>query len=142
MLVGMLKSILQTQPPLTWQIAALVYTALLTLLLLQSSSQPIVGPAAPPGPPDLGREILLTSGHIVGFALLVLVWWWALSITSNFSRALVLTVVISLTLGIVTELLQNFVPDRSSSLFDLAVNTVVTLVTATIIYKHGSRIFS
>lgn len=120
-------------PPLLRQITALAYTALLTLILLQSSSQPYIGPAAPPGPTDLGREILLTAGHVVGFGLLVLVWWWALVPRSGMPRALVIALVIALVLSLLTELLQTLVPDRSASLFDLAVNTLVSLVTAWLI---------
>lgn len=113
---------------------ALAYTALLTLMLLQSSSNPYIGPAAPPGPPDPVRELLLTIAHIIGFALLVAIWWKAFAPSS---RPLLLAVLIALTLGIVTELLQNFVPDRSASLFDLLTNVVVTLATAWLIRSRS-----
>jgi VanZ family protein len=126
----MLKSNFYTQHPLLQQIVALAYTALLTVMLLQSSSHPYVGPPAPPGDPDPVREILLTSGHIVGFTLLVLVWWAALRPSP---RALLIAIVIGLTLGTVTELLQSLVPDRSASLFDLVTNYVVTFGAAWVI---------
>lgn len=124
------------QNPLARQIITLAYTTLLTVMLLQSSSHPYVGPAAPPGAPDPGRELLLTSGHIIGFSLLVLFWWWTLSPSP---RALVLTVVIALLLGTITEILQSLVPDRSASLFDLATNYVVTLAAAWIIHTYQNR---
>jgi VanZ family protein len=113
------------------QIIALAYATLLTVMLLQSSSHPYVGPAAPPGAPDPGREVLLTSGHIIGFSLLVLLWWWALMPAP---RALVAAVLIGLLLGTLTEILQNLVPDRSASLFDLVTNYVVTLGAAWVIH--------
>ena len=75
---------------------ALAYTALLTLMLLQSSSNPYIGPAAPPGPPDPVRELLLTIAHIIGFALLVTLWWKAFAPSS---RPLFMAVLIALTLG-------------------------------------------
>jgi len=123
----MLKTHLHPSQPLVRQIIALAYTALLILVLLQSSRQPTIGPAAPPGPPDLGRELLLTIGHIIGFGLLV--WVWSRAFAPS-PRALSLAVSIALALGTVTELLQNLVPDRSASPFDLATNTIVTLVAA------------
>lgn len=119
------------------QFIALAYTAVLLLFLLQSSSQPVVGPAAPPGEPDLGREILLTSGHIFGFGLLVLLWWSVFRLNLPTGRSLLLAVIIALTLGLLTELLQNLVPDRGASLFDLAVNWLVTLATAYGIRRTG-----
>jgi len=129
----MLKSDFYPQHLLLRQLIALAYTALLTLILLQSSSRPYIGPPSPPGPPDLGREILLTFAHVIGFGLLVWLWWKALTPSP---RALLLTIGISLALGIVTELLQNLVPDRSASLFDLATNTLVTLVAAWLIHAR------
>ena len=122
------------------QIAALAYTALLTLLLLQSSGRPVIGQAAPPGPPDMARETLLTCGHIIGFSLLVLLWWWVFSAISTSSHhALVLTIVIALVLGCLTELLQTLVPDRSASWSDLAVNILVTLGAAWLVHARSGR---
>jgi VanZ family protein len=133
----MLKIHWLPQNSLIRQGIALAYTTLLTVVLLQSSSQPYIGPAAPPGPPDPARELLLTTGHIIGFALLVVLWWWTLAPSS---RALLLAVLIALLLGTLTEVLQNLVPDRSASLFDLATNYVVTLAAAWFIHHHQARL--
>lgn len=114
------------QHPALRLLYALAWTALVTLVLVQSSSQPVVGPAAPPGPPTLEREILLTSGHAVAFSILTFLWWWAL-------YALTPAVLISLTVGIATEWAQTLVPDRSASLFDIATNTLVIGLTAWLI---------
>ncbi len=121
------------------QMAAVAYTALLTLLLLQSSGRPVIGQPAPPGPPDMARETLLTGGHIIGFSLLVLLWWWALSATSSSHHALVLAMVIALVLGCLTELLQTLVPDRSASWSDLVVNIIVTMGTAWLVHARSGR---
>lgn len=110
---------------LRWVIA-IVYTALLTLLLLQSSAQPVVGPVAPKDQ-NLLWEILLTLGHIIGFGLLVILVWSALLTAAPFRRALITAVIFSCALGLVTEVLQSLVPDRSVSLFDLAVNWMVSM---------------
>lgn len=119
------------QHPTLRFVYALVWTALVTLLLVQSSSHPVVGPAAPLGQPSLEREILLTSGHIIAFSILTFLWWWALLRISQ--HPLTMAIVIGLILGIVTEWAQSFVPDRSASLFDLATNIVVIGVTAWLI---------
>jgi VanZ family protein len=105
---------------LRW-IVAVVYTAFLTLLLLQSSAHPLVGPVAPRDQ-NLLWEILLIIGHIIGFGLLVLVIWSALMTGASFRWALIVAVIFACALGFVTEALQSLVPDRSVSLFDLLVN--------------------
>jgi VanZ family protein len=119
------------QRPALRLLYALAWTALVTLVLVQSSSHPVVGPAAPPGPPTLEREILLTSGHVVAFSILTFLWWWALIPLSSY--ALTQAIMIGLILGIVTEWAQTLVPDRSASLFDMATNTVVIGLTAWVI---------
>jgi VanZ family protein len=118
---------------------ALVYTALLTLLLVQSSGHPVVGPAAPPGKASPARELLLTSGHIIGFSLLVVIWWWTLRHAWGERRALLMSLVISFLLGITTEIAQTLVPDRSSSWDDLAVNVLVSLAAALLIVRWRRR---
>jgi VanZ family protein len=109
---------------------ALAWTALVLLLLLQSSSQPILGPPAPPGDPPLEREILLFIGHLVAFSVMTWLWFRALRLNLPPRRALIGAVLIALTLGTLTELAQATLPDRSASCFDLATNWAVTLLSA------------
>lgn len=108
---------------------AILYTAVLTLLLVQSSAHPVIGPVAP-REFNLAWEILLTLAHVVGFALLVIVQWGALASGGAHRWALIVTVLFSCLLGLSTELFQSIVPDRSASLFDLAVNWGITLLVA------------
>ena len=110
-------------PSVKWFRIALAigYTALLTLLLVQSSANPLLGPAAPRDF-NLAWEILLTLAHLVGFGVLVLVNWSALATLTTSRRAVVMAVVFACLLGLVSELLQTLVSDRSASLFDLACN--------------------
>src|SRR5687767_13665029 len=95
--LGIFKS-----PAARWALA-IVYTLLVTVLLVQSSSQPIVGPPAPPGMPDLKREIELTLAHIVVFSALVVVWWWALLTVLPTHRAIFVTLTFVLAFGVITE---------------------------------------
>jgi VanZ family protein len=115
---------------------ALVWVTLVTVTLLQSSSAPVVGPPAPPGPPDYQRELLLTTGHIVAFSVMLVLLWWALRPAP---RALPVSLVTCLVLGILTEFLQALVPDRSVSLGDLVVNCLVSLAAALLVYWKVER---
>lgn len=114
---------------------AVAYTALLTLVLVQSSANPLIGPAAP-REFNLAWEILLTLGHLIGFGLLVWVNWWALVPVAPFWRALLFAVLFACLLGLVTELLQSFVPDRSASLFDLACDCGIALLVGLFIHRR------
>lgn len=117
---------------------AITLTVLTTITLLQSSSRPWIGPATPPGPPDLAREIFLTAGHIGVFVSLVSVWTWALVTRMSLARALVYTVIAAFAYSILTEWGQSFVPDRTASVYDLVVNSTATLITAAVIRRMFS----
>jgi VanZ family protein len=117
---------------------ALAYTALLTLVLVQSSAQPVVGPVAP-REFNLAWEIFLTTGHLVGFSFLVFLIWSALTTVAPSTRSLIVAVVFACVLGLITEILQTLVPDRSSSLFDLACDWGVTFAVAYFIYRRAGR---
>jgi VanZ family protein len=120
---------LSRQPPWLRAIFAVIYVTALTLLLAQSSQNPVIGPAAPEEF-NLAWEILLVCGHVAGFAGLVTTCWWALLPLSTAPRAVVAALLFALALGFVTETLQSLVPDRSASLFDLIVNWGVSAATA------------
>jgi len=105
-----------------------------TVTLLQSSGKPVVGPPAPPGPPSNERELFLTSGHIVAFAVMMVLLWWALRPAKY---ALIVALVTCMIFGAVTEIAQRLVPDRSSSLSDLLVNWIVSSAVALVIYWRG-----
>lgn len=116
--------------PLIRYTLAFAFTILCTVVLVQSSSRPIVGPPAPPGAPDLRREIELTMGHVVGFSLLVVLWSWAFVAHLPLKRALFVAVGFALIYGLITEFAQSFVPDRQVSLYDIVVNWTTTAVAA------------
>ncbi len=124
------------QYPILWRLSALAYSAFITVLLVQPSGQPVIGPPAPPGAPTLEREILLTFLHGVVFSLLTLVWTGAFVPGMPLQRALWLAVSIGLTLGLVTELVQIVVPGRGASVEDLAANYLATIGTAWVIYLN------
>lgn len=127
-----------TSLPVRWSIA-LAYTVVATILLVQSSLQPIIGPPAPTGPLTLERELLLTVAHFVTFLLLVVVWWWAARALLPAPRALFVAVGFALIFGIITEIAQTAMVDRQASLYDLAVNWTATIATATFISERSRR---
>ena len=131
--LGILDSLI-----LRW-ILALGFTLLATILLLQPSGNPVIGPAAPPGTPDLWREIQLTVGHVVVFFALVVLWWWTLRMSLPSPRALFVAVGFALLFGLLTEIAQTLVADRQASLFDMAVNWTVTIGTAVAIAERGRK---
>lgn len=116
--------------------AALAFTVLTTTVLLQSSTRPLIGPAMPSSPPDLGRELFLTAGHIGVFVGTVALWTWALMTRLPLRRAVYITVCAAFLYSLLTEWGQSFVPDRSASLYDIGVNGAATLITAWLIIRH------
>ncbi|MCC6614294.1 MAG: VanZ family protein [Anaerolineae bacterium] len=118
---------------------ALLYTVFVTILLLQPSNQPLIGPPAPPGPPSFRREVFLTIGHLCVFSGLLTCWWWALLPTHTFERALRTSVVACIVFGIVSELLQTFSVYRSVSVIDASANIGAVLLTAWAINVYRSR---
>ena len=116
-------------------VVAIGYIAVLTLILLQSSAHPYLGPSAPPEF-NLGWEILMTLAHLTCFGLLVVVIWSALTTVTSSNRALVVAVLFACSLGLITELLQTLVPDRGASLFDLACDCGVAFSVAYLIHRQ------
>lgn len=116
----------------------IAYLAALTLLLEQSSSQPVVGPVAPKAY-DPVWDAMLTGCHIIGFSLLVILMWGALVNPAPSRWALIVTVIFALVYGYITEVVQTLVPDRSSSWSDLLVDWGVTLAAAYFIKTRLSR---
>ena len=119
------------QQPTLRRIYVIAWVALVTVTLLQSSGSPVVGPPAPPGPPSASRELLLTTGHVVAFTGLMALLWWALRPARHALAAALITCLIY---GLLTELAQTLVPDRSASFSDLAVNSLTSLLIAVLIY--------
>ncbi len=116
-------------------IVAIVYIAVLTLILLQSSARPVLGPSAPPEF-NLAWEILMTLAHLTCFGLLIVVIWSALTTVTSSNRALIVAVIFACSLGLITEILQTLVPDRGASFLDLACDWGVAFVVAYAIHRQ------
>jgi len=117
---------------------ALAWTLFLTVLLVQPSGDPVIGPPAPPGQPTPMRELLLMTAHLVTFAVLVLVWRWALVPYLSQRGAMFVAVGFALIFGALTEFAQNFSANRDPSLFDVATDWFSTGVVAVICWLRQS----
>lgn len=101
---------------------ALAWSALLTLLLLQTEADPVINLGLPRGDNTLARELAFSTIHLLAFGGTCLCWFWALPKAWRPRAALVVSVSITIALGIATEFLQSFTPDRYASWIDLVAN--------------------
>ncbi|MEM6282613.1 MAG: VanZ family protein [Chloroflexota bacterium] len=104
-------------------LAATGYSLLIIAYLLQQPGSPTVEIVAPVAAPDWQREVAFTIGHIVGFGVLFVLWYIALRHVMAV-RAAVTAFTIAMTIGLLAEGLQNLLPQRNASLYDVAMNTL------------------
>lgn len=71
-----------------------------------------------------GTDITDAAGHVFLFGVLVLLWLLALATALPRTRALQWAVAIGLAVGLVSELLQVFIPHRGVTLLDLSANAL------------------
>ncbi len=125
-ILGILQS-----APARW-IVAIGWTLLLTLLLLQPETEPLIDLGLPGGQ-SLWREILFSALHLLAFALTCILWFWTLRRTLPSRRSLFAAAIIAIALGISTEALQSFTPDRHASLIDFLANIGGVLIAARVL---------
>jgi len=106
---------------------ALVYTLLLFIILVQPEAQPVIPTGIPPGPPSWEREAFFSTLHLLGFGTLAALWWWVWEAVKP-QYALLAAAGIAITVGMVTEGLQSFVPDRGVQLIDIGANLMGVLI--------------
>ena len=99
-----------------------VWMAVFLTYLLQTEAAPILATGIPPGPPSPARDALFTTIHLLAYTMTTILWAWALITMMPLKRALTVTFVIVLSMGILTELGQSLLPDRHVQLIDLAAN--------------------
>lgn len=129
-----LLTIFQTAPLRI--IAALCWTALLTLLLLQGEADPVIDLGIPRGENTVARELVFGALHLVAFAVTCLCWFWAQPQAWPRRRRIIGACLIAISLGIITELLQTYTLDRHASWLDLAANTSGAILAARLIWRR------
>lgn len=120
-----------------WSIAIL-WSALLTLFLLQPEADPLIDLGLPQGENTLARELFFSALHLVAFGITCFWWFWALQRNLNIRASLLVACLLSFVLGGATESLQSFTFDRHASWLDLAANIFGTLIAAHFIWRRFS----
>ena len=123
--------------PIRW-LAALAWSVLLCVLLLQPEADPVINLGLPTGPQTLAREAFFTALHMAAFALTCALWYWAWQGHLAFGASLALGISFAIILGAATEFLQSFAPDRYPSVLDLIANLFGTILAAWLI-RQGQR---
>lgn len=114
---------------------AIGWTLLLTLLLLQPETEPLIDLGLPGGQ-SLWREIFFSALHLLAFALTCILWFWTLRSALPSRKSLLAAAVIALALGITTEALQSLTLDRHASMIDLLANFGGVLIAARVLDRR------
>ena len=121
--------------PIRW-LAAIAWTILLSILLLQPEADPVISLGLPTGPQTLAREAFFTALHMMAFALTCALWYWTWQGHLAFGASLALGIVFAFVLGAATEFLQSFAPDRYPSLLDFIANLFGAILAARLIWQQ------
>lgn len=96
-------------PPVVWM--AVIYVL---------SDQPKL-----PYPEDLNGRLVSIAGHLTVYAVLAVLFWWALGISQlTASRRAIIAVGLATLYGFVDEWHQSFVPGRTPDGFDIVTDLV------------------
>ena len=117
-------------------VAAISWSVLLIILLLQPEADPLIDLGIPKGQNTLARELAFSALHLVAFSMTTLLWFRALFAGLSFRASLILAGIIALFLGCATEFLQSYTLDRHASLIDLIANIGGTLLAAYLIWRR------
>ena len=128
------------KPPMRWMLA-IIWTIIITILLLQPGDKPVFDPGGMlEGPESLGREIFFTTIHLIAFSMTCAIWFWTWYGHLNLTRSLLLSSGLTIIFGIVTEYLQSYASDRSPSVIDFTANCLGALLIAYLIWRKQNHI--
>lgn len=114
----MRRSWMITAPRWLRWLAAFGWTLFLLGYLLQQPGTPAVEVVAPQASPDWQREIVFTIGHILGFGVLFVLWFWV------FPGKRLAAAGITFSVGVFGEYLQSRLPERNASVYDIIINLI------------------
>jgi len=120
--------------PIRW-IIVIGWTILISILLVQPEQNPVINTGVQPGPMSLERELIFTTAHLIGFGITCALWFWAWFGHVSLSRSLFLGIGFAMVIGMVTEYLQGYAPDRNPSLIDFFANCTGALLMAYVIWR-------
>jgi VanZ family protein len=98
---------------------ALGYTLFVVIILVQPTHQPVIDLHLSQETPSLMSQLWFGVGHMLLFALMVLVWAFSFYQRLPLQAAVTLAFCIALLFGVGTEIGQLIVSARDPSLFDL-----------------------
>ena len=115
---------------------AITWSLLLSVLLLQPEADPVIDLGLPRGDNTLARELAFSALHLLAFSWTMICWFWALPRPWRPRAALIIAALITVALGITTEILQTYTLDRHASWLDLAANIGGALAAAGYIWAR------
>lgn len=115
---------------------AIGWSLLLSLLLLQAEADPVIDLGLPRGDNTLARELAFSTLHLLAFGWTMLCWHWALPRAWRPRKALLIAGALTVTLGVITEVLQTYTLDRHASWLDLAANIGGALTAAGVLWSR------
>ncbi len=115
---------------------AISWSLLLSVLLLQAEADPVIDLGIPQGENTLARELAFSTLHLLAFGGTCICWFWALPRKWRPRTNLIAACLITIALGIATEFMQTFTPDRHASWIDLVANISGTVLAARLIWTH------
>lgn len=118
---------------------ALGWTIFLTIQLVQSIRNPFLPHGIPDGEKSLARELFFSGLHLAGFALHTWLWWRAFALRFAPARAIWMAFLFGLTVGLLTETAQYFVPDRGVQPIDYAANILGVLLMVLWLHRRQRR---
>jgi hypothetical protein len=104
----------------------LAWTALTAALMLMPGNEG--GTVAETSALFGGTEITDAIGHVIINAILALLWYWTISLYASPAKTTRLILIGGIVWCFVAELSQFFVPERGTSLLDLAANVLGVLI--------------
>jgi len=75
-----------------------------------------------------GTETTDAVGHVIINVILALLWCWAISLYATIAKTIIIVLIGGMFWCFSAELVQSFVPNRGSSLLDLAANILGILI--------------
>lgn len=105
-------------------LSAIIWTIILSVLLLQPENQAVIPKVVQPAPPSLKRELFFSSIHLLTFGFTAFLWCFALDIKADSKRNLFIIGMMLLSFGLSVEYLQSSIPGRSSQWWDMLANSI------------------
>ena len=113
---------------------ALGYTLFVVIILVQPTHQPVIDLHLSQETPSLMNQLWFGVGHMLLFAVMVLLWAFSFYQRLPLQAAVTLAFCVGLLLGVGTEIGQLIVSARDPSIFDLMTDVLGSALSAIMLY--------